>query len=29
LIDYLEDNRTTITKHDLKLQLPKPSAEEN
>ena len=28
LIDYLEENRTTITKHDLKLQLPKSSAAE-
>jgi len=29
LIDYLEENRTIITKHDLKLQVPKSSAEEN
>jgi len=29
LIDYLEENRGSIMKHDLKLQVPKPAAEEN
>jgi hypothetical protein len=28
LIDYLEENRATITKHDLKLQIPKSSTSE-
>ncbi len=28
LIDYLEENRATITKHDLKLQVPKSSTAE-
>ncbi len=28
LIDYLEENRATITKHDLKLQVPKSSTTE-
>ena len=27
LITYLEENRSTIMKHDLKLQVPKPGAE--
>jgi hypothetical protein len=25
LVNYLDDNRTSIMKHDLKLQIPKPS----
>jgi hypothetical protein len=29
LVDYLEENRGSIMKHDLKLQVPKPAAEEN
>jgi len=29
LIDYLDENRGSIMKHDLKLQVPKPAAEEN